>query len=409
MISQKENASHNSFKTVFEQLLEPIDEFVKKQDANLKRHHNQKLFYYDFFRILIYFFVSSEKSFKLFIVSQLNKDLLPKILNLKTVPYSTINEAFEHFPVILFREAFQYLLKTVPFKYIPQIEKLGKLYCIDGSLFPVISSMVWAQYTSTHQSLKFHLCFELNRMLPVEFFISAANYSERKALINMLQSGITYIADRGYMSFQLCYRIVQSKAYFIFRIRAGLVYTVKEILEVQLPVQKSNIFENVTDNLINYMNDEFGETYRLVSFSISQDVFYILTNRMDLTTFQIIMLYAYRWQIELMFRFLKRTMNGIHLIKQCQHGVTIQFYIMLIVALLQLRLKQISIQKCDEKYNFHQVENSKKSIPGKLTFLETIGKNLKKYWKIGIHWLTALKNLLSAAFDARAIKILNTS
>jgi len=52
------------------------------------------------------------------------------------------------------------------------------------------------------------------------------------------------------------------------------------------------------------------------------------------------MLYAYRWQIELMFRFLNRTMNGIHLIKQSQQGVTIQFYMILIVVLLELYLKQ---------------------------------------------------------------------
>jgi len=52
------------------------------------------------------------------------------------------------------------------------------------------------------------------------------------------------------------------------------------------------------------------------------------------------MLYAYRWQIELMFRYLKRTMNGIHLIKNTHQGVTIQFYMILSVALLELRLKQ---------------------------------------------------------------------
>jgi len=31
--------------------------------------------------------------------------------------------------------------------------------CIDGSLFPVISSMLWAAYTTHHQALKLHLCF----------------------------------------------------------------------------------------------------------------------------------------------------------------------------------------------------------------------------------------------------------
>jgi hypothetical protein len=43
----------------------------------------------------------------------------------------------------------------------------------------------------------------------------------------------------------------------------------------------------------------------------------------------------------------------------------------------------------------------------KIGFFEKIGKNLRKYWKIGIDWLTSLKELLSAPFDERAIKILS--
>ncbi|MCP4935343.1 MAG: transposase, partial [bacterium] len=187
--------------TVFDQLLEPVDEFVRNQDRELPKHHNQKFSYYDFFRLLMYFFVSEGKSLKLFIVTKLNKGLLAETLQLRPVPYSTFGEAFERFPVTLFQAVFQHLLSTVAFRAIPELTALGRLYCIDGSLFPVISSMLWAEYTSKHPSLKLHLCFELNRMLPVEFLVTAANFSEREALLNMLKSGITYIADRGYMSF----------------------------------------------------------------------------------------------------------------------------------------------------------------------------------------------------------------
>jgi hypothetical protein len=35
-----------------------------------------------------------------------------------------------------------------------------------------------------------------------------------------------------------------------------------------------------------------------------------------------------------------------------------------------------------------------------------IGEKLKKYWKIGIHWLTALRKILDHPFDNAAIKIL---
>jgi len=309
--------------------------------------------------------------------------------------------------------------------------------------------MLWADYTSKNQSLKLHLCFELNRMIPVEFLVTAANYSERTALLKMIKSGVTYIADRGYMSFNLCHEVIEKEANFIFRTKSNIKYSILEKLEVVLPSTVKNIFNNVTDELIIYTNDEFKHTYRLVHFCSGLDEFFILTNRSELTTFQIIMLYAYRWQIELLFRFLKRTMNGIHLIKQDKKGVTIQFYVMLIAALLQLHLKQITIDMgnnksiendiiTDDKETTDNESKNNLSIKDKIDsdgkikntlnqdddvikngkeedfssgykFIETIGNNLNNYWKIGLHWLIVLKHLLDKPFDQHTVDILNSS
>jgi len=176
---------------------------------------------------------------------------------------------------------------------------LGTLYCIDGSLFPVISSMLWAEYTTNHQALKLHLCFELNRMIPVDFWVGSGNSSERDALRTLLAAGVTYIADRGYMSFQLCHEVCQAQAHFIFRAKTNLVLTVVESLPISLPTQAQGLFSQLTDELIRYDNDPQGVLYRLVRFYITHEAYYLLTDRRDLTTFQIILLYAYRWQIDI--------------------------------------------------------------------------------------------------------------
>jgi len=42
-------------------------------------------------------------------------------------------------------------------------------------------------------------------------------------------------------------------------------------------------------------------------------------------------------------------------------------------------------------------------------FIEILGKNVNKYWKIGIHWLTVLRNRLSSPFDEIAIEVLGIS
>jgi len=405
--------------TVFQKLLEPVEHFVQEQSRQLPKHPKEKYTYEAFFRLLIYYFVSGTKSLKLLINTQLNLGLLPVVLGLRPVPYSTCQEAFERFSPRLFQAVFQHLLSTVSFKAIPELATLGTVCCIDGSLFPVISSMLWATYTTHHQALKLHLCFELNRMIPVDFWVGNGNSSERQALRRLLVAGVTYIADRGYMSFQLCHDICQAQAHFLFRTKTNLCFTVMESWPVVLPAVAQRLFQEVTDESIRYDNDPHGTLYRLVRLVIYRETYFLLTDRQDLTTFQIILLYAYRWQVELLFRFLKRTLNGIHLIRQDQRGVTIQFYALMITALLELHLKQLVL---DQHESQAHPDGSKPSHPHAPTaphkmpprgriedveFVTWLNKKLHKYWKIGIHWLTALRNLLVCPFDEKTIGILS--
>lgn len=396
--------------------MEPVEDFIQQQDQQLPGHPNQKLFYVDFFRLLVYYYASGSSSLKLFIQTRLNSRLLSPELGLHPVPYTTCLDAFSRFSPDLFQAVFRHLVAHSPFKAVPEFAALGTLCCIDGSLFPVIQSMAWANYTSDHQALKLHLCFELNRMIPVDFQVGSGNSSERRALIDMAQAGVTYIADRGYMSFRLCHQLVQAQAHFIFRVKTNLLHCMLEPLTVTLPESVQSLFQDVTDELIRYTNDKNHAVYRLVRFSVDGETYFLLTDRRDLTTFQVILLYVYRWQIELMFRFLKRTLNGIHLIQHDKRGVTIQFYMILIVALLELFMKQLALDSAEvsDGSTEPQAPPSKlKTASSRLdgvAFVATLGRKMKKYWKIGIHWLTALRDLLAEPFDERAIQILsNTS
>jgi hypothetical protein len=134
--------------------------------------------------------------------------------------------------------------------------------------------------------------------------------------------------------------------------------------------------------------------YRLVSFQVGRERYLILTNRRDLTTFQVILLYAYRWQVELIFRFLKRSLNGLHLLSHSPEGVTLHFYALLITALLELRLKQQCVALCETALSAStspQTEADPPPIAGLMinperlagtrgnTFLATVGEKLHRY------------------------------
>ena len=155
-----------------------------------------------------------------------------------------------------------------------------------------------------------------------------------------------------------------------------------------------------------------------MSFRVGQERYLIPTNRLELTAFQVILLYAYRWQVELIFRFLKRTMNGLHLLSHSKEGVTIHFYALLITALLELRLKQKCVAICEATQTADASSESADdtlSIAGLMvdpsllagargsTFLATVGEKLKRYWKISRDWLTALRNFLHQPFTYRVV------
>jgi hypothetical protein len=114
-------------------------------------------------------------------------------------------------------------------------------------------------------------------------------------------------------------------------------------------------------------------------------------------------------------------MQGLHLIRHDERGVTIQFYAMMITALLELYLKQqiLDRQESPDNDDPHSRGNSPQQ-PGTtdlqqpapssrlsgVEFVTWLSQKVKKYWKIGIHWLTALRDLLTCPFDERVVEVL---
>ena len=399
----------------FDVLFQPLEARLAQHEHDHPAHHREMLRFKCFVRLLVYHFTKGCESGR-----QLLTDISTAAseLGLGEVKRSTFFDAFHRFPVVWFASLLSFLLAAVAWKGIPELDTLGKLYCVDGSVFPTVARMLWAEYTSKRRALRLHLCFELNRMIPVHFLVDSGNSNEKKALLEMLEAGVTYIADRGYLSFSLLAAIVAGQALFVFRAKANLVYTAVARLPVNLPDTVQHLFRHVTDRRVRITNAKGRPIYRLVSFWVGEEHYLILTNRLDLTTFQVILLYAYRWQVELIFRFLKRSLNGLHLLSHSKAGATVHFYALLITALLQLRLKQQCVDLCQvppPARTSSRDGTDQPTIAGLMidpqqlagtrghTFLATVGEKLHRYWKISKHWLVALRNYLARPFDYQVV------
>ncbi len=406
--------SSTQVKTVLDELLEPLAAPLEQLESERIIHHREVLTLTAFVRMMVYYFANQIGSGRLLVSESQSSDAA---LDLPEVKRSTLFDAFARFPVQWFAMLLGVVLSKIVWHEVPELALLGKLYCIDGSLFPALRQMVWAEYKAQKPGVKLHLCFELNRMVAVNFIVGTGNSSERDALRQMLESGVTYIADRGYVCFKLLGEIVAAEAHFVMRMKANLDHTVTQVLVVELPAAAQSIFTHVTDQLVALNGETNQPVYRLVTFHVGTETYLILTDRRELNTFQVILLYAYRWQIELVFRFLKRTMNGLHFISTTPNGVTIQFYLLIITALLQLRLKQLCVDRLETAHTNTIIEGTlpadiptlRSSSSRGAQFLATIGAKLRCYWKIGVHWLTHLRNRLAHPLDHTSIQLLGTT
>ena len=391
----------------FEKIIEPVIPLIKEEQNRLKNDEKlYKLSLYYFMVSLIYAVINKTQSIRLLTTEiKTNPDL--KKLGFILASPSMYSEAFSRYKPEVFQRIFAKLIEIIEIKDIPEIRALGRCILFDGSLFLVFKNMEWAKYTSECQALKMHLAYELNRMIPVQFISSEANYSERKVLMELLEAGVTYITDRGYLAFDIFQQVTEKQAFFIMRIRYNIRASMQTVLEVNIPESWNFYLSEVTDALVIFSGDKSNVTYRLVCFYVLGEWYRITTNRLDLKTSEIIMLYAYRWQVELFFRCIKRTLDALHLWNHEPNGVKIQFYIYLIVYVLLIYFKQTLVKEKESQKEAQRVlkdSSSKKEdhlrktgssrLPVEYSLVSFLGSKLKKLWKISIHWLICIKNLL---------------
>lgn len=377
---------------LFYEVTQPLRTLLEDSSKLPEKDTAKRLTFEIFIRLLLYFYLSGIDTLRSLITDLKTKDVSP--IGLFTVGLSTIHDAFCRYQSYFFQQLYLELLKIVPLKHIPDFQAFGPIVLVDGSTFPVIISAIWAEFRKHKNALKLHLGFSLNEMMASCFLLTAATYDERKALAQLIETGVTYIADRGYLSFELFKTIVDKPAFFVIRIRKRLKYEIEKTLSVQLIDSVKGIFFQVTDELVHFNSDPYDQLYRRISFRTHQTTFILVTNRFDLTTFEIIRLYALRWQIELFFRYFKRTLKAIHLLNTYENGITIQFYIVLITHLLVLRYKQKQMQLClftkkeYIKYGQSPVFGSTED------FIESLGKSIPVNFKIKKQEWNAIKNSL---------------
>jgi DDE family transposase len=224
---------------------------------------------------------------------------------------------------------------------------LGKVLAVDGSFFAVAADVAWAIRRATSQgqpraSVRLDLHLNIANWLPEVVIVCGQGTSEAASAARSVQPGAVHLYDRGIFSFELLEAQLAAGAFFVHRLREPGERTPKFLAETIRPLSAEAQAAGVLSDSLGRMT---GSTHRhapdcplrevvIRSPDEPEGTIRLLTNLCDVDAQVIGLLYRYRWQVELFFRWLKCFANFTHLISESRQGVLLNFYVAVIGVLL---------------------------------------------------------------------------
>ncbi len=183
---------------------------------------------------------------------------------------------------------------------------------IDSTVVTLTSKLFWEQ---EYHQVKLLNGINLTQGNPTEYLIHFGQEHDARfaeTVNSMIPENGVGVMDRGFASWQLLDELSATTTYFVVRI-------------------KNNMKTALTH-----------QRYRVVWFCDikSRSEFRLATNLEQMTNQEIAEIYRNRWQIEILWKFLKMHLKLDHLISKNLNGVTIQIY-MVLIAYLILELIEI--------------------------------------------------------------------
>jgi hypothetical protein len=219
--------------------------------------------------------------------------------------------------------------------------KIKAAFALDSTTIDLCLALFpWARFKKTKGAIKAHVLLDLMVGIPVFMRVSTAKASDISTLDQLIfLAGAFYVLDRGYIDFERLFRIHQSRAFFVTRPKRKMKYRVVKRLAthpkqgvmydqiIRLRGQHRKAIRRWPLRRVRYIDPQTGKRFTFLS------------NDLQLPAMQIAFLYRKRWQIELLFKWMKQHLHIKAFFGTTSNAVKSQLWIAVIVLLLIHRLK----------------------------------------------------------------------
>ena len=249
-----------------------------------------------------------------------NRQMLSKANNLRD------HRIFEEF-------AFYMVAKAQAKRITKEFELHGKFYAIDSTTIDLCMAVFrWAEFRSTKSGIKIHTQIDIVTEIPVFYRITNAKAHDVNSMDWFTYEALAcYVFDRGYFDLARLYQIHVFGAFFIIREKGKPAYEIvdgEDILDGADNVLK--------DQSIRFIKKENREKYpdvirRIVYYAPElHRSFIYYTNNFFLKAKEIALLYKYRWQVELFFKWIKQHLRVKRFWGESENAVRIQIHVAII-------------------------------------------------------------------------------
>ncbi|MGI6757286.1 MAG: IS4 family transposase [Bacteroidaceae bacterium] len=263
----------------------------------------------------------------------INRSVLSKANNLRSP------EIFEKF-------AFHIMSIAQAKRTTKEFELHGRFYAIDSTTIDLCMSVFkWAKFRSTKSGIKVHTQIDIATEIPVFYRISHANVHDTRSMDWLkYERQASYVFDRAYFDLSRLFAIEQAGAFFIIREKSHPEY---EITEGEDMLEGA---ENVLrDQTVRFTGKRNSGNYpvplrRIVFYAPDLGrTFTYYTNNFYLKGNEIALLYRYRWQVELFFKWIKQHLRVKSFWGESENAVRIQIHVAIttycLVAIIEHDLK----------------------------------------------------------------------
>jgi putative transposase len=251
---------------------------------------------------------------------------------------STLSDASVRRPVAIFAETFE-MLSGLADRVLKR-EGAEMLRLIDATPIPLDELVSWAKWNGRTRGLKLHVVYDPAADQPQRIAITPATVNDVEVGQEVpIEAGASYIFDKAYCSYAWWTRINEAGAFFVTRRKQNARY--KLVRRRSLRRRKGDGFTIIDDaevKLASKANTKLAIPMRRVRVKRDNGTrITLITNDLKRSAVEIAALYKMRWQIELLFRWIKQHLKIKKFLGRSQNAVCLQL-IAAMIAYLLLRI-----------------------------------------------------------------------